>query len=130
MDLHQSMCPPTFYMGPLLFLLFINDSVNEIHANIWLFADETRLYLIMEHSNVTAQLLNINLETIAKWPSYGLSHLTLFKVNLFFYLESSVLLCIHISSYRISINQTGWTVCHRGLKALAKIETNRVGYLS
>ena len=40
--------------------------MNEIHANIQLFADDTSLYLIVEHLDVTAQLLNIDLETIAK----------------------------------------------------------------
>ena len=39
-------------LGPLLFLLFINDIVNEIHANIRLFADDTSLYLIVEETDV------------------------------------------------------------------------------
>ena len=59
--------PQGSILGPLLYLLFINDIVNEIHANIRLFADDTSLYLIVEHPDVTAQLLNIDLETIAKW---------------------------------------------------------------
>ena len=44
----------------------------EIHANIWLFADDTSLYLIMEHSDVTAQLLSMDFETIAKWAKLWL----------------------------------------------------------
>ena len=59
--------PQGSILGPILFLLFINDIVNEIHANIRLFSDDTSLYLIVEHPDVTAQLLNIDLETIAKW---------------------------------------------------------------
>ena len=58
--------------GPLLFLPFINDIVNEIHANTRLFADDTSLYLIVEHPDVTAQLLNIDLETKAKWAKLWL----------------------------------------------------------
>ena len=65
MDLHKSRRPKGSILGPLLLLLFIYEIVNEIHANIWLFAEETSLYLIVEHPDVTAQLLN--LETIAKW---------------------------------------------------------------
>ena len=57
--------PQGSILGSLLFLLFINDIVNGIHANIRLFADDTSLYLIVEHPDVTAQLLNIDLETIA-----------------------------------------------------------------
>ena len=59
--------PQGSILGPLLFLLFINDIVNEIHANIRLFADDSSLYLIVKHPGVTAQLLSIDLETIAKW---------------------------------------------------------------
>ena len=59
-------------LGPLLFLLFINDIMNKIRANIRLFADDTSLNLIVENPDVTAQLLNIDLEAVAKstkvWP--------------------------------------------------------------
>ena len=64
--------PQGSILGPLLFLLFINDIINEIHANIRLFGDDTNLYLIVEHPDVTAQLLNIDLETIAKWAKLWL----------------------------------------------------------
>ena len=59
-------------LGPLLFLLFINDIVNKTYANIRLFVDDTSLYLIVEHRDVTAQSLNIDLETIAKWAKLWL----------------------------------------------------------
>ena len=59
-------------LGPLLFLLFINDIVNEIHSNIRLCASDTSLYLIVEQPDVIAQLLNIDLETIAKWAKLWL----------------------------------------------------------
>ena len=64
--------PQGSILGPLVFLRFINDIVNDIHANIRLFADDTRLYLIVEHPDVTAQLLNIDIETIAKWAKLWL----------------------------------------------------------
>ena len=64
--------PQGSILGPLLFLLFINDIVNEIHAKIQLFADDISLYLIVEHPDVTAQLLNIDLETVAKWAKLWL----------------------------------------------------------
>ena len=60
MDLHKSRCLQGSILGLLLFLLFINGIMNEIHANNWLFADDTSLYLIVEIPDVTAQLLNIS----------------------------------------------------------------------
>ena len=59
-------------LGPLLLLLFINDIVNEIHSNIRLCANDTSSYLIVEQPDVIAQLLNIDLETIAKWAKLWL----------------------------------------------------------
>ena len=94
--------PQGSILGPLLFLLFIIDIVNEIHANIWLFANDTSLYFIAEHPDVTAQLLNIDLETIAKWAKLWLVTFNLLKANLFLYLERLMFLPIHLSSCIIS----------------------------
>ena len=51
-----------FIIGPLLFLLFINDIVHDIGLSIRLFADDTSLYIIVEDPSVAAELLNANLE--------------------------------------------------------------------
>jgi hypothetical protein len=41
-----------FILGPLLFLLFINDIVTDIKASIKLFADDTSLYVTVNTSVV------------------------------------------------------------------------------
>ena len=64
MDLHNSRCSPRFYIKTIIAVLFINGIMNEFQSNR-LFADDTSLYLIVEHPDVTAQILNIDLETIA-----------------------------------------------------------------
>ena len=64
--------PQGSILGPFLFLLFINAILNEIHANIRLFTDDTSLYLIVENPDVTAQLLNNYLKTLAKWAKLWL----------------------------------------------------------
>ena len=54
-------------LGPLLFIMFINDIVKEIHSNIRLFADDTSLYIIVDFPDSAAQILNVDLERIYEW---------------------------------------------------------------
>ena len=59
--------PQGSILGPLLFLLFINDIFHDIGASIRPFADDTSLYIIVEDPSVAAELLNADLEKIAEW---------------------------------------------------------------
>jgi hypothetical protein len=45
----------------------VNDIVNEINAEIKLFADDTSLYLIVDNPNHTTFLLNQDLHQIQRW---------------------------------------------------------------
>lgn len=56
-------------LGPLLFLVFINDIVNDIGFNIRLFADDTNLYIIVNNPLRSAELLNADLEKISLWAN-------------------------------------------------------------
>ena len=55
--------------SPLLFLLYINDIVNDIGANIRLFADDTSLSIIVENPVMAAACLNTDLLKLSHWAA-------------------------------------------------------------
>ena len=59
-------------MGPLLFLLYINDIVLDIKSNIRLFADNTSLFIIVENPFEAANIINNDLAKITPWAGMWL----------------------------------------------------------
>ena len=54
-------------LGPLLFLIFINDIVNDIESVIKLVADDTGMSLALTYPDIRADILNADLHKMSDW---------------------------------------------------------------
>ena len=59
--------PQRSILGPLFFLIYVNDIVDDIHSCIRLFADDTSLYIIVDNPISAADELNADLAKIHAW---------------------------------------------------------------
>ena len=59
--------PQGSILGPLLFLIYINDLPNGLKSNAKLFADETSLFTSVKDKNESTSILNNHLLLISIW---------------------------------------------------------------
>ena len=63
----KSGVPQGSVLGPLLFLIYINDLERNIKSNIIFFADDTMLFSVVKNTKISADDLNHDLEVIFQW---------------------------------------------------------------
>ena len=63
----ESGVPQGSVLGPLLFLIYINDLERNIKSDINFFADDTMLFSIVRNPVISADDLNHDLDIIYQW---------------------------------------------------------------
>ena len=59
--------PQGSILGPVFFLIYINDLSENIELTVTLFPDDTSLFSVVHNNNTLAEVLNRDLQKISEW---------------------------------------------------------------
>jgi len=92
--------PQGSILGPLLFLIFLNDIVDDIESKIFLFADDTSLLNLSESWDTVQAKLNSDLLKLHKWSETWLISFNAIKTEYMLFSTKSIL----IDPIRLQLN--------------------------
>ena len=95
-------------LGPLLFLVYVNDIVNVVNCGIKLFADDTLIYTIDDGQTNSTISLNQNLENINAWSKQWLIKFNPQKTTL---MTLSTRRVTRLGNNLVTLDGTCWTMC-------------------
>ena len=59
--------PQGSILGPLFFLIYINDLSENLKSTVKLFGEETSIFHVVKDPNTSAEILNHDLTRISEW---------------------------------------------------------------
>ena len=78
----KSGVPQGAVLGPITFLIYINDIIEDISSDIKLFADDTSLFIEVDDPDIAAEVLNSDLDKIKIWADQWLVKFSAEKTRL------------------------------------------------
>ena len=54
-------------LGPLLFLIYINDLIADLECIVKLFADDTSLFTVVHDPNAASEKINHDFALVSQW---------------------------------------------------------------
>ena len=67
LERNNSRCASRIHSWTIFFPIYINDLTDDLKFNVKLFADDTSIFRVVDHSNVAASDLNHDLEALESW---------------------------------------------------------------